>query len=112
MRPTAATTAATTTFSSSSSSTISTARHMWKWSSPIPYLFGGLALMLGLITVALIILAYSYKKQPSNSSSVDAEDQIPKTTEAANFEPKFLVVMAGDYKPTYLATPISSSSSS
>lgn len=32
------------------------------WQSPVPYLFGGLAAMLGLITLALLILACSYWK--------------------------------------------------
>ncbi|EMS45822.1 hypothetical protein TRIUR3_28536 [Triticum urartu] len=32
------------------------------WQSPVPYLFGGLAAMLGLIAFALLILACSYWK--------------------------------------------------
>ncbi|KAG0468619.1 hypothetical protein HPP92_017947 [Vanilla planifolia] len=32
------------------------------WHSPVPYLFGGLAAMLGLIAFALLILACSYWK--------------------------------------------------
>ncbi|VAI80657.1 unnamed protein product [Triticum turgidum subsp. durum] len=32
------------------------------WQSPVPYLFGGLAAMLGLIALALLILACSYWK--------------------------------------------------
>ncbi|KAL6567841.1 hypothetical protein OROGR_001509 [Orobanche gracilis] len=33
-----------------------------QWHSPVPYLFGGLAAMLGLIAFALLILACSYWK--------------------------------------------------
>ncbi|XP_062104723.1 protein GLUTAMINE DUMPER 5-like [Humulus lupulus] len=97
------------------------------WNSPIPYLFGGLAIMLGLITVALIILACSYRKSPSSSSAVAAEaaasssavvdvgggneDHQKTTTEIDEVvvdcdQPKFVVIMAGDHNPTFLANPV------
>lgn len=81
------------------------------WKSPIPYLFGGLALMLVLISVALVILVCSYRKRASQSS-VAAEDMkqaMPKNVEI-NSEPELLVIMAGDDKPTYLAKPMITSS--
>ncbi|XP_061344290.1 protein GLUTAMINE DUMPER 6-like [Gastrolobium bilobum] len=80
------------------------------WKSPIPYLFGGLALMLALISVALVILVCSYKKRSSQSSDAaeDMKQAMPKNIEI-NSEPEVLVIMAGDDKPTYLAKPISSS---
>ena len=91
------------------------------WNSPIPYLFGGLALMLGLITVALLILACSYRKSsPSprpNSAAVDDvdannQDQKPMTqvdhVVVDCDQPKIVVIMAGDDKPTYLANPVCS----
>ncbi|PSR87782.1 Protein GLUTAMINE DUMPER like [Actinidia chinensis var. chinensis] len=80
------------------------------WNSPTPYLFGGLALTLGLITLALIILACSYRKKSTNSSA-DEENQKPEKPEVSggHLEPKILVVMAGDRNPTYLATPVDSS---
>ncbi|PRQ53222.1 hypothetical protein RchiOBHm_Chr2g0164101 [Rosa chinensis] len=82
------------------------------WRSPMPYLFGGLALMLGLVAVALLILACSYRRTSSDSTSSGREDGKPTSRgvddiEAA--EPKILVVMAGEKTPTYLAKPISSS---
>ncbi|KAM6549308.1 hypothetical protein CsatB_020984 [Cannabis sativa] len=95
----------------------------WK-NTPIPYLFGGLALMLGLITVALIILACSYRKSSSSSSSSptavgaagggDDDDDL-KRREIDEVvvdcdEPKFVVIMAGDHNPTYLANPLNVSS--
>ncbi|KAL8149508.1 hypothetical protein AgCh_006498 [Apium graveolens] len=89
------------------------------WHSPVPYLFGGLAAMLGLIAFALLILACSYWKLSGSleneegaaerdleAGSDDAGDLKP----APVFEEKFLVIMAGQEKPTYLATPKSSTS--
>ncbi|XVF81856.1 hypothetical protein PTKIN_Ptkin15bG0189200 [Pterospermum kingtungense] len=79
------------------------------WNSPIPYLFGGLALMLGLIAMALVILACSFKKTPSNSSDeADQEKPAKQVTMQLEMEPKIVVIMAGDQNPTYLAKPVSS----
>ncbi|CAN8253104.1 unnamed protein product [Cochlearia groenlandica] len=89
------------------------------WHSPVPYLFGGLAAMLSLIAFALLILACSYWRlsghldDGEDNQSGDIEAGVGKPAEntaaAANsvaFQEKFLVVMAGDVKPTYLATPV------
>ena len=99
---------------SSSSPSPSLASGIRVWKSPIPYLFGGLALMLALISVALVILVCSYRKRAnSESSSASAEDNnMKQAMPKINSEPEVLVIMAGDNKPTYLAKPISSSSSS
>ncbi|XP_027332311.1 protein GLUTAMINE DUMPER 3 [Abrus precatorius] len=91
------------------------------WHSPVPYLFGGLAAMLGLIAFALLILACSYWKlsgylDGNGESERDLEagegkneqDQKPQTA----YEEKILVIMAGQEKPTFLATPSMSSSTS
>ncbi|KAI7990650.1 Protein GLUTAMINE DUMPER 3 [Camellia lanceoleosa] len=96
------------------------------WHSPVPYLFGGLAAMLGLISFALLILACSYWKlsgyldrdnDDANSADRDVElgadaDSGEKPKLAPLFEEKYLVIMAGQAKPTFLATPISSRASS
>ncbi|KAF8407315.1 hypothetical protein HHK36_006442 [Tetracentron sinense] len=91
------------------------------WHSPIPYLFGGLAAMLGLIAFALLILACSYWKlsgylESGEGGERDLEngDEKPGETVQAPpvFEEKILVIMAGEQKPTFLATPISSRASS
>ncbi|KAI9083391.1 hypothetical protein K1719_034605 [Acacia pycnantha] len=100
---------------SSSSSFSSPGCCFRSFKSPIPYLFGGLALTLSLITIALLMLACSYRQQsspPSNSSGCDEEEGKvgpPKTT--SDSEPRILVIMAGHSNPTYLAKPLSSSSS-
>ncbi|KAK7340741.1 hypothetical protein VNO77_21452 [Canavalia gladiata] len=95
---------------SSSSSSPSSVSEIKIWKSPIPYLFGGLAIMLALISVALVILVCSYRKRASQSSpsAEDTKHAMPKIIEISS-EPEVLVIMAGDHKPTYLAKPISSS---
>ncbi|KAL3844556.1 hypothetical protein ACJIZ3_001959 [Penstemon smallii] len=77
-----------------------------RWSSPIPYLFGGLGLMLGAIALALIILACSYRK--SASTDHDDEEKSQKQIhdlQHEEMEPR-VVIMAGDTNPTHLATPV------
>ncbi|KAF7806608.1 protein GLUTAMINE DUMPER 3 [Senna tora] len=86
------------------------------WHSPVPYLFGGLAAMLGLIAFALLILACSYWKLSgyldgdgdgdieSGSRGAKTEQQTEKSP--AVYEEKILVIMAGQEKPTFLATPM------
>ncbi|KAL1816191.1 hypothetical protein DCAR_0520564 [Daucus carota subsp. sativus] len=89
------------------------------WHSPVPYLFGGLAAMLGLIAFALLILACSYWKLSGSLDSGEADserdleaggDDAKDKKPAPVYEEKFLVIMAGQEKPTYLATPKSSTS--
>ncbi|CAA0837328.1 Protein GLUTAMINE DUMPER 3 [Striga hermonthica] len=87
------------------------------WHSPVPYLFGGLAAMLGLIAFALLILACSYWKLSGRSDGEDleagaAEKAEPPPPPAAEMEEKFLVIMAGQDRPTFLATPMWSRASS
>ncbi|WCJ25491.1 glutamine dumper 5 [Euphorbia peplus] len=79
----------------------------WHWNSPMPYLFGGLAAMLTIITVALIILACSYRKSSLSRSSEDEEKAPSKHLrfEVLDFEPKIVVIMAGDHNPTFFANP-------
>lgn len=91
------------------------------WHSPVPYLFGGLAAMLGLIVFALLILACSYWKlsgrmQEDNERDIEAGDDKPENSSAKDFpvvfEEKIVVIMAGDVKPTFLATPVCSNKGS
>ncbi|WOG91925.1 hypothetical protein DCAR_0311180 [Daucus carota subsp. sativus] len=84
------------------------------WHSPVPYLFGGLAAMLGLIAFALFILACSYWKLSSRlsngdetpGSDLEAGEEPAGNVKAQVFDEKCLVIMAGQEKPTYLATPM------
>ncbi|CAA2991282.1 GLUTAMINE DUMPER 2-like [Olea europaea subsp. europaea] len=93
------------------------------WHSPVPYLFGGLAAMLGLIAFALLVLACSYWKFSSHGGDGErdleaGEGNGSEGSEAATVKPppvleeKYLVIMAGQEKPTFLATPMSSRASS
>uniref|UniRef100_A0A6N2N8G7 Uncharacterized protein n=1 Tax=Salix viminalis TaxID=40686 RepID=A0A6N2N8G7_SALVM len=95
------------------------------WHSPVPYLFGGLAAMLGLIAFALLILACSYWRlsdllnsenegndQRDLESGNENEGSSSGKEEKRVYEEKFLVIMAGNEKPTFLATPVCSKASS
>uniref|UniRef100_A0A1J3K0J4 Protein GLUTAMINE DUMPER 4 n=1 Tax=Noccaea caerulescens TaxID=107243 RepID=A0A1J3K0J4_NOCCA len=85
------------------------------WHSPVPYLYGGLAAMLGLIAFALLILACSYwrlstsgdESGEGNGRGGDEEKESRSGGKAANaaYEEKILVIMAGDNLPRFLATP-------
>nr|CAD1825530.1 unnamed protein product [Ananas comosus var. bracteatus] len=80
--------------------------------------------MLGLIAFALLILACSYWKLSgylaaggdggAPAPEAAAGEKIPAMTAAAavKYEEKVVVIMAGDAKPTFLATPVSSRASS
>ncbi|CAN6277740.1 unnamed protein product [Urochloa humidicola] len=91
------------------------------WQSPVPYLFGGLAAMLGLIALSLLALACSYWKL---SGSLLAAGDPPEGAERRRGDGKaaaagddgpagdhwrehVVVIMAGDERPTFLATPAS-----
>lgn len=71
--------------------------------------------MLGLIVFALLILACSYWKlsgrmQEENERDLESGDHKPENLSAKDFpvvfEEKIVVIMAGDVKPTFLATPV------
>ncbi|KAL3719343.1 hypothetical protein ACJRO7_004317 [Eucalyptus globulus] len=81
------------------------------WSSPIPYLFGGLAVLLILISGALIMLACSSWKRPSNALGNADEKSVKPAIPPLDLEPRIVVIMAGDEKPKYLAKPVTSLSS-
>ncbi|XP_021738805.1 protein GLUTAMINE DUMPER 6-like [Chenopodium quinoa] len=83
----------------------------WRWNSPTPYLFCAVVLLMGLIATALLMLACSYRKRPVSPSTLfDGEPVgwetagVQSSTEL-DTKPKFVVIMAGDEKPTFLAAP-------
>ncbi|CAN1167311.1 Protein GLUTAMINE DUMPER 3 [Linum perenne] len=103
------------------SSPPATATERSPWHSPVPYLFGGLAAMLGLIAFALLILACSYWKLSGHLENNENERDLEAGEETEDgdqkkgkkvYEEKVLVIMAGQVKPTFLATPVSSSRTS
>ncbi|PKA65440.1 Protein glutamine dumper 3 [Apostasia shenzhenica] len=89
-----------------------------EWRSPVPYLFGGMAAMLGLIAAALLILAFSYWKisgflevgEENGSAGSGGENgkigEAGGTPPAAVYEERIVVIMPGDEKPKFLATPM------
>ncbi|WOL05528.1 protein GLUTAMINE DUMPER 3 [Canna indica] len=110
-------TAAAATAASAPSSATSGAAHS-AWHSPVPYLFGGLAAMMGLIAFALLILACSYWKlsgyldsasdadgTSEDAASNNSDDAAKPPPPARFFEESIVVIMAGECKPTFLATP-------
>ncbi|KAL4589982.1 hypothetical protein LXL04_002898 [Taraxacum kok-saghyz] len=95
------------------------------WHSPVPYLFGGFAAMLGLIAFALLVLACSYWNLSGNFENGDRDiesgDRNADSTsptdnhtngEGSDMQEKCFVIMAGDSKPTFLATTSSSRTTS
>ncbi|GLT62013.1 hypothetical protein SLA2020_346810 [Shorea laevis] len=78
-----------------------------QWNSPLPYLYGGLGLMLLLITV---MLACSIRKRSLDSPDSHLQDEISAKSihPLPDAEPRIdtVVIMAGNNKPTYLATPV------
>ncbi|XVF31653.1 hypothetical protein REPUB_Repub17cG0009800 [Reevesia pubescens] len=80
-------------------------------SSPLLYLFGSLALVLVLITTALVFLACSNRKCSTNSSSNEGQlKQEMAMNIVLDLELKIVVIIAGDEKPSFLAKPVASSS--
>ncbi|KAK9116414.1 hypothetical protein Sjap_015361 [Stephania japonica] len=84
------------------------------WHTPLPFLFGGIAAAILLIAVSLVILlCTNYRSSSSSSSSsftthdIDVEKARaqPSMMPSQMQEPKFVVVMAGNDVPTYIAKP-------
>ncbi|CAA7407346.1 unnamed protein product [Spirodela intermedia] len=99
-----------------------TAQQHSTWCSPVPYLFGGLAAMLGLIAFALLLLACShwklsgYGEQENSGSDTQSGDAKGEDGDAAKAtwaprEQRIVVIMAGNEKPSFLATPLSGGAS-
>lgn len=81
------------------------------WKSPVPYLFGGLSLVILLIALALLSLVCTHQKSSSSSNNDsptheedNAGDKETNTIMEENI-PKIVVILAGEDKPTCLAVP-------
>ncbi|KAG0479896.1 hypothetical protein HPP92_010754 [Vanilla planifolia] len=82
------------------------------WQSPVPYVFGALAAMFALVSFALLIVVWSYLSSGSFEGS--AADEEPGGGNDGNdgcrppssaYRQSLAVIMAGDDKPSFLATP-------
>ncbi|KAI4978036.1 protein GLUTAMINE DUMPER 2-like [Hordeum vulgare subsp. vulgare] len=89
------------------------------WQTPVPYLFGGLAAMLGLIALSLLTLACSYWKLSGGLAGPDEDQPAGSDGEKGSPSPPgparewlrhVVVIMAGDEQPSFLATPASMTS--
>ncbi|KAD3068052.1 hypothetical protein R6Q59_017964 [Mikania micrantha] len=86
------------------------------WHTPVPYFFGGLSVLLGLIAFALLILACSYgnlsddiENGGDDARDLETGDSKPDNhDEIVVFEEKYVVIMAGKATPSFLAIPVSS----
>ncbi|KAL3813520.1 hypothetical protein ACJIZ3_014788 [Penstemon smallii] len=79
-----------------------TSHTIWKWNSPIPYLYGGLTIIFVLIVFALAILICTRQKDSSETTTTNTSHEIELRVVV---KPLVVVVMAGDDMPKYLAKP-------
>ncbi|CAN6177459.1 unnamed protein product [Urochloa humidicola] len=79
------------------------------WRTPTPYLFLGVAAMMGVIVVALLVLLCTRRRASSRQLEEEADNDkaspargllLPLDREA----PRVVVIMAGDRAPTFLAS--------
>ncbi|KAJ1428128.1 hypothetical protein SESBI_09128 [Sesbania bispinosa] len=81
---------------------------LFQWNSPVPYLFGGIALVFGVVGIAALILIWSRRNKsiPAADSFYDAKDtSVEVATTKIDDEAKILVIVAGENHPTHLAKP-------
>ncbi|CAL5191295.1 unnamed protein product [Lathyrus oleraceus] len=78
----------------------------------IHYLFGGLAIIFGVIVLSSLIIACCFFKQSLSSVSSNDEEKSSNMhvmdTDQVISEPKIVVIMPGETNPTYVAKPVSS----
>ena len=85
---------------------LSSSAEVHVWRSPLPYLFIGLAAMMGLIAIALVVLACSHRKSSGSNNNSTLQPENPEIPTPLEREPKvMLVIMAGDNMPSFLAKP-------
>jgi len=85
---------------------LSSSAEVHVWHSPLPYLFIGLAAMMGLIAIALVVLACSHRKSSGSNNNSTLQPENPEIPTPLEREPKvMLVIMAGDDMPSFLAKP-------
>ncbi|CAL9050247.1 unnamed protein product [Musa acuminata subsp. burmannicoides] len=77
------------------------------WHTPIPYLFGGFGVVMILIAAALIILACSHWRSTRGGSSESLSLSEKPVIVHLDMEPRVVVIMAGDNKPSFIAKPFS-----
>ena len=77
-----------------------------QWNSPLPYVFGGLAIIFSSIGIALLFLACSHRRSSSPEFQNGKEERYEENVQAsASLEPEIVVIMAGDDHPRFVAKP-------
>lgn len=76
------------------------------WHTPVPYLFGGFGAVMILIAVALLVLACSHWRSARDGDSESPSSEKPVIVQL-DTEPRVVVIMAGDNKPSFIAKPFS-----
>ena len=75
------------------------------WKTPTPYVFLGIAFMMGVIAVALLVLICTRKKASSSSSDEKAAAAAARALVPLDRVPKVVVFMPGDDRaPSFLAS--------
>ncbi|KAK9119258.1 hypothetical protein Scep_017351 [Stephania cephalantha] len=98
-------------------STTTSAKHAVRhslWHSPVPYLYLGLAAMLGLIAFAMFMLTCLYWRHLGSVNNYNDDEGRGDEIEKGNnhvYEENIPVIMAGGENPTFLATRMCSSES-
>ncbi|KAK8716743.1 hypothetical protein V6N13_044045 [Hibiscus sabdariffa] len=76
-----------------------------QWHSPLPYLFGGLAVVFGIIGIALLFLACSHRRSRPEFLHAKEEKNNETIEASASIEPRIVVIVAGDDHPRFVAKP-------
>lgn len=85
--------------------TLSTPMAKTRWDSPVPYLFGGIGVLLGVIVVALLMLVCFHHRSSCSEDKEEKPMKVVNTEEANPNHLKIAVIMPGDDNPTYVAKP-------
>lgn len=77
------------------------------WHTPVPYLFGGFGAVMILIAAALVVLACSHWRSARGRSSDASSLSEKPVIVQLDMEPRMVVIMAGESKPSFIAKPFS-----
>ncbi|MFS8017216.1 putative protein glutamine dumper [Helianthus anomalus] len=84
--------------------------HPSPWHTPVPYLYGGVAVIFGVICVAILVISCCPNYNINADEGENNVELVERDPEAGDVEDKYLVIMAGQANPTFLATAVSISS--
>ncbi|CAA0828330.1 Protein GLUTAMINE DUMPER 1 [Striga hermonthica] len=76
------------------------------WNSPLMFIGGGLALMLGVIPIAICVIVAQAFTKTSEQSSSDGKSLEASRAFGFEMEPRVVVIMPGQINPTYIAKQV------